>query len=548
MYDNPYERNENLTPAEDMPAENKPAEDMPAEDIPAENKPAEEKSGESIFASQNTEPHYTQPSVEPPVIKTHSDYQVDEYYRENFSQPQAPAQDAPIYSEDYYSGESYAHFNSGYIPQNYAESPRQRREKREKVKKEPKPVTRGALAVVLMVSILSSMVLGVGGGYFAGKYLSSDSTKNTAASGAALSVNKSDSASSSYASSGATLTTAQIVEKSADAVVEITTESVVTGSFSQQYIQSGAGSGVIVTTDGYIVTNNHVIEGASHITVTLRDQTEYTDVEVVGTYEAGDIALLKIKPKGTLKAATLGDSDKIAVGDYAVVIGNPLGQLGGSVTDGIVSALDRAVTIDNQTMNLLQTNAEISPGNSGGGLFNGAGELIGIVNAKSSSESAEGIGFAIPINDVQDVLSDLKQYGYVKGQIDLGMSLADLNSTAQLWMFGANQTGVYVTSVNDGSNAYKAGFKGGDIITAVNGKEVKSTTELNAIINKLKVGDKATFKVYRSGRTGEISMTLEEYTADSDFANSQNNNNNNNNNNNDSDDGWSFDSPWDIFN
>ena len=524
MYDNPYERNENLTPAEDMPAE---------------NKPAEEKSGESIFASQNTEPHYTQPSVEPPVIKTHSDYQVDEYYRENFSQPQAPAQDAPIYSEDYYSGESYAHFNSGYIPQNYAESPRQRREKREKVKKEPKPVTRGALAVVLMVSILSSMVLGVGGGYFAGKYLSSDSTKNTAASGAALNVNKSDSASSSYASSGATLTTAQIVEKSADAVVEITTESVVTGSFSQQYIQSGAGSGVIVTTDGYIVTNNHVIEGASHITVTLRDQTEYTDVEVVGTYEAGDIALLKIKPKGTLKAATLGDSDKIAVGDYAVVIGNPLGQLGGT------AQVETLVTIDNQTMNLLQTNAEISPGNSGGGLFNGAGELIGIVNAKSSSESAEGIGFAIPINDVQDVLSDLKQYGYVKGQIDLGMSLADLNSTAQLWMFGANQTGVYVTSVNDGSNAYKAGFKGGDIITAVNGKEVKSTTELNAIINKLKVGDKATFKVYRSGRTGEISMTLEEYTADSDFANSQNNNNNNNN---DSDDGWSFDSPWDIFN
>ena len=197
-------------------------------------------------------------------------------------------------------------------------------------------------------------------------------------------------------------------------------------------------------------------------------------------------------------------------------------------------------------MNLLQTNAEISPGNSGGGLFNGEGELIGIVNAKSSSDSAEGIGFAIPINDVENVLSDLKQYGYVKGQIDIGMSLADVNSTAQLWMYGANQTGVYVTSVNNGSNAEKAGFKSGDIIAAVNDTEVKSTSEFNTEINKHKVGDKVTFKVYRSGRTGTITMTLEEYTQSSNTA--QNSQNSQKQQQSDDSSGWSIEDPWSIFN
>lgn len=236
--------------------------------------------------------------------------------------------------------------------------------------------------------------------------------------------------------------------------------------------------------------------------------------------------------------ATFGDSSKLSVGDYAVAIGNPLGQLGGTVTDGIISALDREVTIDNQTMNLLQTNSEISPGNSGGGLFNGNGELIGIVNAKSSSEAVEGIGFAIPINDVQDVLSDLKKYGYVKGQIDLGMSLSDISNTAQLWMYGTNQTGVYVTSVYANSNAAKAGFRAGDIITKVNGTEVKSTSELNSIIKKFKVGDTVTFYVYRGTQSGTIKMKLAEYSKETEF-NSESNNSNSGN-----EEGGSI---WDYF-
>ncbi|MCR5653697.1 MAG: trypsin-like peptidase domain-containing protein [Ruminococcus sp.] len=489
---------------------------------------------------------YTEPNVAPPTHTPELDYTVDEYYKEHFADENYAADSYARYGESYYNEEPVQQAPA-YEPQPvstnheyaniYSSSPytSSSQTRKKKVKKEKKPVSRSALVIVLLVSILSSMLLGVGGGYFAANVLSKNS-----ASGSALTVSQSDSNSSSYASSTANLTTTQIVDKTADAVVEITTESVVTGSFSQQYIQSGAGSGVIVSKDGYIVTNYHVIEGASNITVTLRDQTEYTDVKVVGTYAAGDIALLKITPKKTLAAATLGNSEKIAVGDYAVVIGNPLGQLGGSVTDGIISALDREVTIDDETYNLLQTNAEISPGNSGGGLFNGNGELIGIVNAKSSSNSAEGIGFAIPVNDVVDIISDLKQYGYVKGQIDLGMSLTDVSSTAQLWMFGANQTGVYVTSVNAGSNAAKAGFKVGDVITGINSTEIKSKTELKASLKKLSVGDKVKFTVYRSGQKGTIEMQLEESKADANTSSKESSSN-------ESSDDWA-NNPWSIFN
>ena len=544
MYDNPYESNTNLNNTEPLNFNSEPTVQS-AEQNAAAAQPEAEYSGQpeydsqpenaygeqAVFAAQpDVNGDYRQPSVEPPRIIPESEYAGETVYVETYedtntqqAEPQPQRQYTSAYDPDFYS---------------------RPRAPRQKKKKERKPVTRGALAAVLIISIVSSMLLGVGGGFLAFQFFGSSSSQTSSASASGLNVSKSDGNSATYAASGAALTTSEIVKKAADTVVEITTESVVTGSFNQQYIQSGAGSGVIITTDGYIVTNYHVIEDASQITVTLRDQTEYTDVKVVGTYEAGDIALLKISPKSELTAAVLGDSDKIAVGDYAVVIGNPLGQLGGSVTDGIISALDREVTIDNETMNLLQTNAEISPGNSGGGLFNGQGELIGIVNAKSSSDSAEGIGFAIPINDVQDILSDLKQYGYVKGQIDLGMSLTDVNSTARLWMFGSDQIGVYVTGVNSGSNAEKAGFKYGDIITAVNNEKVSSTKELNAIIKKLSVGDKVTFAVNRSGRTGKITMTLQEYTASPQTDNSKSSES--------SDFGSDFsdeiDDIWDIFN
>jgi len=480
--------------------------------------------------------------------ESQSDYTPDEYYQENYGQQTASAEQYAKYGEDFYSNpESYSEpvhkseeavnknpYTSSYSQNPYTSNqynsnpyasnpynsnpysaPVQKKPVREK--KEKKPVTTKTLAAVLVISILCSTILGAVGGFAITNFVNKNKTITTGG----LTIQKSEGESASHQGAGASLSTSEIVEKAADSVVEITTEAVVTGTFSQQYIQEGAGSGVIISTDGYIITNYHVIEGASQISVTMRNQTEQTSARLIGAYEEGDLALIKIDTDTELKAATFGNSDKLNVGDYAVAIGNPLGQLGGTVTDGIISALDREVTIDGETMNLLQTNAEISPGNSGGGLFNGAGELIGVVNAKSSTEAAEGLGFAIPVNDVQDVLADLKEYGYVTGQVYLGMSLIDISSTAEAWMYGVSQSGVYVASVDNGSNAAEAGFYGGDIITEVNGTEVKTTAEVDAIIDKLSVGDEVTFKVSRNGQKGTLKMKLQEYTRSTTIQNNQ---------------------------
>ena len=195
---------------------------------------------------------------------------------------------------------------------------------------------------------------------------------------------------------GGDLSIAEVVEQVADTVVEITTTNVVTDRFYGQYVTSGAGSGVIISENGYIITNHHVIDGARRITVRLTDGSEFA-ATLIGSNADKDIALLKISATG-LRAAVLGSSEALVVGQEVVAIGNPLGSLGGTVTDGIISALDRTVVIDGHRMTLMQTNAAINPGNSGGGLFNRAGELIGIVNAKQADTGIEGLGFAIPID------------------------------------------------------------------------------------------------------------------------------------------------------
>lgn len=376
---------------------------------------------------------------------------------------------------------------------------KQRKKKAPKPKKEKKPVTRGAIAAILVVSIVCSAALGFGGGYAATKLFGGGLTVNQSTT------STTDTAATASRTNTGGLSTTDIVNKTADSVVEITTETVTTGSFFQQYVAQGAGSGVIISNDGYILTNNHVIDGANTIKVTLRDSTEY-DAKVIGADSQLDVALLKVDAKD-LSPATFGDSSTINVGDYAVVIGNPLGQLGGTVTDGIISALDRDVKVDGETMHLMQTNAAINPGNSGGGLFNANGELIGIICAKASSSTTEveGLGFAIPINRVLDILNDLKQYGYVQGRIDLGMTLTDVTSNT------GYEPGVYVKSVNNGSNAQKAGFQSGDLITKVNGNKVTSVSDINAIIDKLNVGDNVKFSVTRGTQSGDLTLTLEEY-------------------------------------
>lgn len=372
-----------------------------------------------------------------------------------------------------------------------------------KVKKPKKPVSRGGIAVVLAVTMIFSCGLGFGGGYLANKM-------NTTTSGN-LNITKvnSEGGNSTATNTSTANTTSEIVKKTADSVVEISTESVVTGSFARQYVQQGAGSGVIISQDGYILTNNHVIDGANSVKVRLRDSTEY-DATIVGSDASNDIALLKVSATN-LSAATFGDSSSLAVGDYVVAIGNPLGELGGTVTDGIISALARKVTIDDTQMTLLQTNAQVNPGNSGGGLFNANGELVGIVNAKQSATEVEGIAFAIPINNVLDILSDLKEYGYVTGKVDLGIEFTDITSDETAFYYGVNRIGCYVLSVSSGSNAEKAGITRGDLVTQVNDKDVSTSADINSALEKAEVGDTVTFTVNRRGTSKTISFVLEEY-------------------------------------
>lgn len=296
----------------------------------------------------------------------------------------------------------------------------------------------------------------------------------------------------------------------ADSVVEIITEVVSTNSFMGQYISQGAGSGVIFTTDGYIVTNHHVIDGASNVTVTLRNGTSYT-AKIVGDDPQSDLALLKIDATGLTPAVVIENSDNLKVGQTAIAIGNPLGQLGGTVTSGIVSALDREIDIDGETMTLLQTSAAINPGNSGGGLFDINGNLIGIVNAKSSGSDIEGLGFAIPANTVKTVISDLMNYGYVKGRVGLGISVISINNYQTAWMYRVSELGLYISKVESGSDAEAAGLKSGDMIVSFNGTSIESDTDLSAALKKCSVGDTVKLVIRRNSQDYEVEMTLSEY-------------------------------------
>lgn len=294
-----------------------------------------------------------------------------------------------------------------------------------------------------------------------------------------------------------------------NSVVEINTETVVWGVRMGQYISEGAGSGLIISGDGYIVTNAHVIEDASKITVKLKNGETYTGT-VTGQSSESDIAVIKIEATG-LQPVVFGDSDKLSVGDTAVVVGNPLGSLGGTVTNGIISALDREIDLGDTTMNLLQTNAAVNPGNSGGGLFNGKGELVGIVTAKSAGSDIEGIGFAIPVNDVKEVISELKTYGYKRGRVQLGVTLLDVSDGMYAMLYRVDAVGVYVQSVSENSDAEKAGIRIGDRIVSIDGDTIKESTDVKKIISSKSPGDKVSIVVSRNGKDKTYTFELTEY-------------------------------------
>ena len=376
----------------------------------------------------------------------------------------------------------------------------------------PVSLTRKSLALLIALCVVVSALFGFGGSYLTNALNGGNSGSSKTASVSKNGYKLED-------ATGSKMTVQEVTNKTKDSVVEIKTESVSADAWMQQYVTEGAGSGVVMTADGYIMTNNHVIDGASKITVTTSDDKEY-EAKLVGTDSITDIAVLKISAKN-LTPATYGNSDQLAVGDMAVAIGNPLGELGGTVSAGIISALDRELAIDGKTMTLLQTDASINPGNSGGGLFNGDGQLIGIVVAKSSGSNVEGLGFAIPINKAADVAQQLMEKGYVSDQPSTGMSYAESsqgNGAAQF--FGNNQdsqsqsssAAVYIQEVT-GTNAKKAGFQSGDLVYAVDGTRITSFNTLSSIVTSHKVGDKLTYTIVRGNQTKEIKLTLEEKKA-----------------------------------
>jgi serine protease Do len=296
-----------------------------------------------------------------------------------------------------------------------------------------------------------------------------------------------------------------------NSVVSINTSGTTTNVFGQSVEEASAGTGFIITKDGYIATNYHVVSDASSVKVTLYNGKSYT-AKIVGGDEDYDIAVLKIDASD-LKPVTLGDSNDVNVGDHVLAIGNPLGELTFSMSGGMVSCVNRAINVNGTPFNMIQTDASINAGNSGGPLLNAYGEVVGIVSAKyssgssssSSSASIEGLGFAIPINDVAAMIQDIMTNGYVTNKPYLGITAQTMNQQM------AQQTnlteGVYVYSVVSGGAAEKAGIKVGDVIVKVGSKTISSMEDLTAAKKSYSAGDKTVFTVYRDGKKVKVTVT-----------------------------------------
>lgn len=375
----------------------------------------------------------------------------------------------------------------------------------QKEKKQKKPKTWIAcLSSAVAASLLTCTIFGVG---------FSSVLKNQQNTQPAQSQQSVSMVSTNNALTGGEMTVSQIAAKVGPSCVGIINKAKVTPQryydpFSGRYYytsdpndeslqEQGSGSGIIISSDGYIVTNQHVIDGANEITVILNTGEEFV-AKLIGQDAKSDLAVLKID-KTDLPAATLGDSTKLEVGELAVAIGNPLGQeFAGTVTAGVISALNRTMTVDNKVYNLVQTDAAINPGNSGGALVNKYGEVIGINTIKLSSTGVEGIGFAIAISEAKPIIDDLMNNGFVSGRPLVGISVSQ------------TRNGLSVEQVSVGSGAEAAGIKVGDLIVKADGKAVKTSQELNEIRDKKAPNEYLKLTVIREGELLDIDVKLGE--------------------------------------
>lgn len=421
------------------------------------------------------------------------------------------------YQSTPYSNEAYMNGANAAKAKNNTSFPYNEYIKNKKTDKKPKRYVAALLAAALLnVAIL-------GGAFALGHSFGSKDNSITNKETLSQSLKTNDSSPVSSSSAGSTTntasttgdkTTTEIAKEVGPAVVGI--KSKIQGQISLfgGYTQSESqGSGIIISEDGYIVTNNHVVDGASEVTVLLNTGSEYT-ATVIGTDDETDLAVIKIQPNEDLTVAVLGDSTKVEVGETAIAIGNPMGvEFFGSVTQGIVSAVNRTVEVDTRTMNLIQTDAAINSGNSGGALINSKGEVIGINTVKVSTTGVEGMGFAIPISEAKPIISDLLDYGYVKGRPIIGVSTRDVSSyMAQ--QYGWPQ-GAQIMSVTT-DNAKNAGLQQGDIITSVDGTKVSSGSDLTEYKDTKSPGDTIELEVYKyaTGKTEKIQVVLSEQIPD----------------------------------
>lgn len=362
-----------------------------------------------------------------------------------------------------------------------------------------------AITIVLAVAVIA-------GATFTGYVLASTYGKPDSSGNSLFSSDPNASFSHNQLSNGEreAKTTVEIAAEVGPSVVGISTKYTYRSFFGQAYEQSGSGSGIIISDDGYVVTNFHVIENSNNVSVILNTGEEYP-AKIVGYDAETDLALLKVSATGLTKAV-FGNSDSLQVGELAVAIGNPLGQeLAGTVTVGVISAVNRSITSENGTeMTLLQTDAAINPGNSGGALVNAYGEVIGINTMKFSGSGVEGIGFAIPIDIAKPILTELMTNGYVTGRPLIGISLREI--TPEVAAINDIPAGVQVAYVSEGGAAEKAGIQPGDTIVSVDGKLVETTKDVSDIRDKHKAGDTLKFVVNRDGKTLSFDVVLQEDT------------------------------------
>ena len=421
------------------------------------------------------------------------------------------------YTQKIYSDAHYVPENENTVPPRYYTPP----EKPVKAPKEKKP--HGKWVKALCLCLVCALLGGVcGAGIMAGSMNSriaaveqrlEEQAKETLSIGSQTS-----STPAPVSTTTAAKPVAAIYDQACNEVVGITTEVTYTNFFGQTSSSAVSGSGFIVSPDGYILTNYHVIEyaykGNYAITVMLHDGTRY-EASIVGVEDCNDIAVLKIDASG-LDPVTFGDSDKLSVGDDVYAVGNPLGELEFSMTTGHVSALDRLITTDesSEAINMFQIDAAVNSGNSGGPVYNANGEVVGIVTAKYSDTGVEGLGFAIPINDAAKIANDLITKGYVTGKAYMGVSI-DERYNSMYSQYYNMPIGAFVKSVESGSCAESAGIQAGDIITRLGDVEITGYSDLKQAIKQYSAGDSAELELYRAGESRTLTVTFDEAVPDS---------------------------------